>query len=458
MDDPLLEDRPEATGSRPETGEAIVVGAIGLAAPWFLTGWTHEVEIEFMIDTGCQVTILSMTVFERMCTLDPKVRSELRPCRRRLVSADSSPLMVQGELKLSVVFPGLCCDMLFVVANIGSDGLLGTEALQSYLPHQLDLRAGQLWAEGWSTLQLHQQRLAPELDGFLTTSVVNPPDSEIVAPFSVSGIKPNGCALVEPSRILTEEYGIVVGHTLVDASSRSGSVLMVDPNAGSHPSLGNSGRQLLRDILFRYRHVFPAPGEPVTGRTTSVQHKIITTDARPVRCGPRRLAPAGLWKEQTCVKEMLYAGQIEPSDSPWASPVVLVTKKDGSTRFCVDYHRLNTLTTKDAYPLPRIDDSLRCWEINSGFLYGPCEWILAVSGYWQVAMSPDAKRKAAFVTNEGLFQFQVMPFALCNAPATFERLMDRDLCGMRWSWCLVYLDDVISFGGTITEALVRLEE
>ena len=80
------------------------------------------------------------------------------------------------------------------------------------------------------------------------------------------------------------------------------------------------------------------------------------------------------------------------------------------------------------------------------------------SGYWQVAMSPEAKRKAAFVTNEGLFQFRVMPFGLCNAPATFERLMDRVLCGMRWSRCLVYLDDVISFCGTVTEALGRLED
>ena len=257
-----------------------------------------------MIDTGCQVTILSTTVFERMCTLDPKVHSELRPCQRRLVSADSSPLMVQGQLELAIVFPGLCCDMLFVVANIGSDGLLGTEALQSYLPHQLDLRTGQLWADGWSTLQLHQQQLAPELDEFLTTSVVIPPDSEIVTQFSVSGIRPNGCALVEPSRILTEEYGVVVGHTLVDASSYSGSVLIVNPNAevvvlpsftcigklvpvaaisvaladpgfpndgpaalpeyleeivaGSHPSLGHAGRQLLRDLLFCYSHVFPA--------------------------------------------------------------------------------------------------------------------------------------------------------------------------------------------------------
>ena len=207
---------------------------------------------------------------------------------------------------------------------------------------------------------------------------------------------------MEPSRTLTEEYGVIVGHTLVDVSSRTASVLMVNPNAvveevvlpsftcvgklvpvsaisvaladpgllnlpehleeiiaGSHPSLGDSGRHLLRDLLYCYRHVFPAPGEPVTGRTTSVQHEILTSDARPVRCGPRRLAPAGLRTEQTCVQEMLLGGQIEPSDSLWASPVVLVTKKDGLTRFCVDYHRLNALTTKDAYPLPRIDDSLR---------------------------------------------------------------------------------------------------
>ena len=85
--------------------------------------------------------------------------------------------------------------------------------------------------DGRSTLQLHQQRLTPEVDGFLTTLVVLPPDSEIVAPFSVSGVRPNYCALVEPSRTLMEEYGVIVGHTLMDASSRSASVFMVDPNA-----------------------------------------------------------------------------------------------------------------------------------------------------------------------------------------------------------------------------------
>ena len=152
--EPLNTDVQEET----EEGEAIIVGAVGSAAPWFLTGWTNEVEVEFMIDTGCQVTILATSVFEKMCTAHPQVRSRIRPCARRLVSADSSPLTVIGKIDLDVVFPGLKCSMCCVVASIGSDGLLGTEALQSCLPHQLDLRTGQLWAEGRSTLQLHQQK------------------------------------------------------------------------------------------------------------------------------------------------------------------------------------------------------------------------------------------------------------------------------------------------------------
>ena len=95
--------------------------------------------------------------------------------------------------------------------------------------------------------------------------------------------------------------------------------------------------------------------------------------------------------------------------------------------FCVDYRRFNYLTIQHAYPLPRIDDSLR--------LLGNEQWFSTMdlaSGYWQVVMSAEAKHKAAFVTHEGLYQFQVMPFGLCNAPATFERLMDRVLYGMHW--------------------------
>ena len=109
-----------------------MVGVVG-SAPWFLTGWTNDVEVEFMIDTGCQVTILATSVFERMCKAHPQVKSRIRPCTRWLVSADSSPLTVVGRINLDVVFPGLKCNMCCIVASIGYDRLLGTEALQSCL-------------------------------------------------------------------------------------------------------------------------------------------------------------------------------------------------------------------------------------------------------------------------------------------------------------------------------------
>ena len=182
-----------------------------------------------MIDTGCQVTILATSVFEKMCKVHPQVKTRLSLCTRRLVSADSSPLTVVGRINLDVAFPGLQCNMCCVVANIGSDGLLGTEALPSCLPHQLYLRTGQLWAEGRSTLQLHQQKPTPYVTGLLLTAVVLPPDSEVVASFSINGGQLGSCALIDPNRDLTEEFGVVVGHTLVDASTPSANVLIINP-------------------------------------------------------------------------------------------------------------------------------------------------------------------------------------------------------------------------------------
>ena len=156
---------------------------------------------------------------------------EIKAPLTQVVSADSSPLMVVGRINLNVAFPGLQCNMCCVVANIGSDGLLGTEALQSCLPHQLDLRTGQLWAEGRSTLQLHQQKPTPDVTGLLLTAVVLPPDSEVVASFSINSGQLGSCALIDPNRDLTEEFGVVVGHTLVDASTPSANVLIINPNA-----------------------------------------------------------------------------------------------------------------------------------------------------------------------------------------------------------------------------------
>ena len=156
-------------------------------------------------------------------------------------------------------------------------------------------------------------------------------------------------------------------------------------------------------------------------------------------------------KAEEEIEKMLAKGIIEPSSSPWSSPVVLVKKKDGTIRFCIDYRKVNGVTVKDSYPLPRIDDCLDALSGSQWF----CTLDLA-SGYWQVEMAEKDKEKTAFSTGSGLYQFNVMPFGLCNAPATFERLMERVLVGLPWQILLIFLDDVIVHAKSFEEAVRRL--
>ena len=154
------------------------------------------------------------------------------------------------------------------------------------------------------------------------------------------------------------------------------------------------------------------------------------------------------------VQQMLSSGVIRPSNSPWASPVVMVKKKDGSLRFCVDFRQLNAATIKDTHPIPRIDDLFDA-------LHG-ARWFSTLdlkSGYWQVPIQEQDKEKNAFRTSSGqLFESNQVLFGLCNAPATFSRLMDRVLAGLHWETCLFYLDDIIVFAATWEEHLARLRQ
>jgi hypothetical protein len=146
-----------------------------------------------------------------------------------------------------------------------------------------------------------------------------------------------------------------------------------------------------------------------------VYHRIDTGEARPI-CHPLRRLPLAKQAEATeMLEDMRRRRVIEESDSPWSSPVVLVWKKNGDLRFCVDYRKLNDVTKKDCFPLPRIDNAL---DTLAG-----AKWFSTLdlkSAYWQVDLHPDNKEKTAFSTGQGLWQFTVMPFGLCNAPATFE--------------------------------------
>ena len=211
-------------------------------------------------------------------------------------------------------------------------------------------------------------------------------------------------------------------------------------------------QQQLTELFKEFQDVF-SQGDDDLGNTPLLQHGI-ETNGPPLRQPYRRQNPAVRREEMAQVQRILSSDVIRPSNSPWASPVVMVRKKNGSLRFCVDFRQLNAATVKDAHPLPRIDDLLDA-------LHG-AKWFSTLdlkSGYWQVPIAEQDKEKTAFRTSSGqLFEFNQVPFGLCNAPATFSRLMDRVLAGLHWEKCLFYLDDIIVFSSTWEDHLARLCE
>ena len=204
--------------------------------------------------------------------------------------------------------------------------------------------------------------------------------------------------------------------------------------------LNDSQSGQLEELLRSYEDIFSC-GTHDFGRTNKITHKINTGDTILIRQPPRRLPGNRREEVGSIIQTMIGQDVIQPSCSPWAAPIiVLVKKKDGSTRFCVDYRRLNDVTKKDAYPLPRINDTLDA--LAGAKMFSTLD---LASGYWQVELDPHDREKTAFVTHQGLYEFKVMPFGLCNAPSTFQRLMEFVLTGLQWSICLIYLDDVIIF-------------
>ena len=189
------------------------------------------------------------------------------------------------------------------------------------------------------------------------------------------------------------------------------------------------------------------------GKTDLVKHEIKLDNYVPFKEWYLRIPPHQYEEVRKHLNEMLEIGAIRKSNSPWASAVVLVRKKDGSLRFCIDLRKLNARMVKDAYSLPRIEDLLD--SLNGSCIFTSID---LKAGYWQVEMDPQSIPLTAFTVGPlGFYECVKMPFGLTNAPATFQRLMETCLGDLHLNWCIIYLDDVVIFSKSPEEHIEWLD-
>lgn len=206
------------------------------------------------------------------------------------------------------------------------------------------------------------------------------------------------------------------------------------------------------NLLTKYRDCF-ALNLAELGKTTLTKMHITLTDETPVVYNPYRMSYKEREQLSSIVEDLLSHGIISESTSSYASPVILVNKKNGEKRLCIDYRALNRKTLKDKYPLPRIEDQLDSLGGNSFF-----SSLDLASGYYQVPMDDSSKHITAFVTPDGLYEYNRMPFGLANAPSVFQRTINTMLRGSGKRLALAYMDDLLVASKTIKEGMEKLEQ
>ena len=302
--------------------------------------------------------------------------------------------------------------------------------------------------------------------GYLEPNI--PDSSNLVVAHTVTAVR-NGvtCARVlNPTKsdvVLQQGTHLGEFYTIndTDINSLSHDVAAVTANPSSHvippvsledSPISTSQKATLSALLQQYGDIFSGDNRN-TGKCTLVNHRIHTNNHPPIKQRAYRTSPGKRAEIEKQVAELLADGVIEESCSPWAAPVVLVKKKNGKWRFCVDYRRLNSVTVKDCHPLPRVDDTL---DALAGSV-----WFSTLdfsNGFWQLEVAEEDREKTAFTTGQGLYQWRSMPMGLSNSPATYQRMMELVLRGLPWNICMVYLDDVLLYSDTFERHLSSLRE
>ena len=313
-------------------------------------------------------------------------------------------------------------------------------------------------------LSMPDALLEPTSDGYAQLLVTNPSGfTQTVEQDALLG-EATTVEVVQPDDHEAFILTTGVGHDLDDAAGHACSQVR-DSHDGTRrkklleklgePELPDMEKKRLLEFLTDQHEAFSLE-EGERGETSLVEMEIDTGDTTPRRQPPRRMPYSVRQEIARQLSKMQKNGVIQPSKSPWASPVVLVRKRDGTHRFCVDYRGLNTVTKADTFPLPRISDLLDQLGRTKYF-----STIDLASGFWQIRMHPSAQEKTAFVTPQGLFEFRVMPFGLRNAPAVFQRLMQQVVSSLNPEsgpdYVSVYLDDILVFSRSLEDHLEHLQ-
>lgn len=477
------------TEARKNPREHKAKGAATVNAGLFAECKINGVQAECLIDTGATLSIISKKAWD---TVRQHGSSDVVPFNSTILSASSDRLVTYGKAELVVEISGVQCIADLVIADIENDVILGLDFLKDNNCH-LDLTKDTLYIKEKSCKLV----LGGKLGCFRVTvaeTVTIPPRSEMIISGKVTlpVLRQANLGIVEPVESISprlvakslvhsseqvpirimnigeQEEKIYTGTHIANLSLvsevnntdyRRAPVDLMKPIPGHLKELyertitgmNRQQREQVANLLTKYSSTF-AESDKDLGRTGIIKHKINTRGAAPIRQPLRRVPHHMMSEVDDQIDDMLDRHVIQPSSSPWAGGIVMVQKKDGTKRFCVDCRRLNEVTEKDAYPLPRIDESL---DRLSG-----AEWFSCVdlnSGYWQVEVDEADRYKTAFTSRRGLFEFRVMPFGLCNAPATFERLMELVLAGLNWEICLIYLDDIIIIGKSFGEMVANLD-
>ena len=456
----------------------------------FLRAEIGGITVSCLIDTGSSLSTIHPALYNRMTEKPLLSESDVR-----LRMADGSLVPVCGEASFSVQIQGVSYTQTMAVAEIETPVVLGYDFMCEH--HcQINVPKGQIILKGNLVKCIYESTLPSIFRIQVAENVTVPRATEMIIPAKIEGCTPHITKGIIEAEGQAYKNGLLVAKTVIDPCldfvplrvlnvSGKEQVLYANTHiATCHPvsdvremnreresegsetlpeylkpawenaqeNLTSEQAVQVKTLLMKHKDVF-AKNKTDLGRTDIVKHKINTGTAAPVKQNPRRLPLSKRELVREEISKMLEQGIVQPSQSPWSSPVVLVQKKDGSTRFCVDYRKLNNLTLKDSYPLPRIDESLDALRGSKWF-----STLDLQSGYFQVEMDPADAEKTAFTTICGLYQFKVMSFGLCNAPATFERMMEIILSGLHWETCLLYIDDVIIFADSFEQHLERLSE